>query len=183
MVRGSHRQPQRWQVSELPRLRAEVTALEQSRKTTEAREKYYDEREYMNELEWTAAGVSVATVSRVVNGTATVREETKQRVEEEIARLRYAPHAAARSLITNRTSTIGVVLPDIWGEYFSEVIRGVDVAARQAGYHVLVSSSHSRRNDAGSSQIPRQRSQRCASMEPEEATERATLQSGQERVP
>ncbi len=90
-----------------------------------------------------AAGVSVATVSRVVNGTAVVRDETKRRVEAEVARLRYAPHAAARSLITNRTSTVGVVLPDIWGEYFSEVIRGIDLAARQAGYHVLVSSSHS----------------------------------------
>jgi LacI family transcriptional regulator len=57
--------------------------------------------------------------------------------------VRYAPNAAARSLITNRTNTIGVVLPDICGDYFSEVIRGIDFSARQAGYHVLVSSSHS----------------------------------------
>jgi LacI family transcriptional regulator len=90
-----------------------------------------------------AAGVSVATVSRVVNGTAVVRDDTRRRVEEEVARLGYAPNAAARSLITSRTSTVGVVLPDIWGEYFSEVIRGIDLSARQAGYHVLVSSSHS----------------------------------------
>lgn len=90
-----------------------------------------------------AAGVSVATVSRVVNATGPVKDATRRRVEDEIARLSYAPNAAARSLITNRTSTIGVVLPDIWGEYFSEVIRGIDFSARQAGYHVLVSSSHS----------------------------------------
>ncbi len=90
-----------------------------------------------------AAGVSVATVSRVVNGTAVVKDETRLRVEAEVARLRYSPNAAARSLITNRTNTIGVVLPDIWGEYFSEVIHGIDLTARQAGYHVLVSSSHS----------------------------------------
>ena len=90
-----------------------------------------------------AAGVSVATVSRVVNGTAVVKDETRLRVETEVTRLRYSPNAAARSLITNRTNTIGVVLPDIWGEYFSEVIRGIDLSARQAGYHVLVSSSHS----------------------------------------
>lgn len=89
------------------------------------------------------AGVSVATVSRVVNGTAVVREETRRRVEEEVARLRYAPNAAARSLTTSRTNTVGVILPDIWGDYFSEVIRGIDLSARQAGYHVLVSSSHS----------------------------------------
>ena len=90
-----------------------------------------------------AAGVSVATVSRVVNGTAVVKDETRLRVEAEVARLRYSPNAAARSLITNRTNTIGVVLPDMWGEYFSEVIHGIDLTARQAGYHVLVSSSHS----------------------------------------
>ena len=90
-----------------------------------------------------AAEVSVATVSRVVNGTAVVREETRLRVEAEVARLGYAPNAAARSLTTSRTSTVGVVLPDIWGEYFSEVLRGIDLTARQAGYHVLVSSSHS----------------------------------------
>ncbi len=90
-----------------------------------------------------AAGVSVATVSRVVNGTAVVRDDTRHRVEAEVTRLGYSPNAAARSLITNRTNTIGVVLPDIWGEYFSEVIRGIDLSARQAGYHVLVSSSHS----------------------------------------
>ena len=91
----------------------------------------------------TAAGVSVATVSRVVNGTAVVKDETRLRVEEAVSRLGYAPNAAARSLTTSRTSTVGVVLPDIWGEYFSEVIRGIDLTARQAGYHVLVSSSHS----------------------------------------
>ena len=78
-----------------------------------------------------------------MNGTAVVRDETRLRVEAEVARLGYAPNAAARSLTTSRTSTVGVVLPDIWGEYFSEVIRGIDLTARQAGYHVLVSSSHS----------------------------------------
>ena len=52
------------------------------------------------------------------------------------------PHGGARSLITRRTSTIGVVLPDLFGEFFSEAIRGIDRAARAAGYHVLVSGSH-----------------------------------------
>ena len=89
--------------------------------------------------------VSVATVSRVVNGQGPVREETRQRVLRVAGRLRYAPHGAARSLITRRTSTIGVLLPDIHGEFFSEIIRGIDVAARRKGYHLLVSSSHSDR--------------------------------------
>ncbi len=88
------------------------------------------------------AGVSVATVSRVVNASGLVREETRARVERAVEELSYAPHGAARSLITSRTSTVGIVLPDIYGEFFSEVIRGIDLVARKSGYHVLVSSSH-----------------------------------------
>src|ERR1700730_9658875 len=89
-----------------------------------------------------AAGVSVATVSRVVNGKGPVREATRRRVKSAAERLRYAPHGAARSLITNRTSTVGVLLPDIYGEFFSELIRGIDLAARAQGFHILVSGSH-----------------------------------------
>jgi LacI family transcriptional regulator len=92
-----------------------------------------------------AAGVSVATVSRVYNGSALVREETRRRVDEVGARLGYAPHATARSLITSRTNTIGVVLPDLHGEFFSEVIRGIDQTAQAHGHHVLLSSSHNDR--------------------------------------
>jgi LacI family transcriptional regulator len=91
------------------------------------------------------AGVSVATVSRVVNGTGPVAEETRRRILETIEELRYVPHGGARSLITNQTHTAGVLLPDLYGEFFSEVIRGIDVAARGAGYHVLVSGFHSDR--------------------------------------
>jgi LacI family transcriptional regulator len=89
------------------------------------------------------AGVSVATVSRVINGKSLVREQTRRRVREVVERLRYAPHGAARSLITRSTQTIGVLLPDLFGEFFSELIRGIDLAARERGYHLLVSSSHS----------------------------------------
>lgn len=87
------------------------------------------------------ASVSVATVSRVFNGTAVVREETARRIREVAAVLRYAPHGGARSLITNRTSTIGVLLPDLYGEFFSELIHGIDLTARRSGYHILVSRS------------------------------------------
>lgn len=89
------------------------------------------------------AGVSVATVSRVFNQKGPIREDTIRRVMDIAARLRYVPHAGARSLSTRSTRTIGVLLPDLHGEFFSEVIRGVDVAARQSGYHILVSGSHS----------------------------------------
>jgi len=88
------------------------------------------------------AHVSVATVSRVFNGGGPVREETSRRIRDIAARLRYVPHGGARSLITSRTNTIGVLLPDLYGEFFSEVIRGIDIAARRAGYHLIISNSH-----------------------------------------
>ncbi|KAB2967769.1 MAG: LacI family transcriptional regulator [Thermoanaerobaculia bacterium] len=90
-----------------------------------------------------AAGVSVATVSRVLNGTGPVRDETRRRVLDAVEALAYVPHSAARSLSTRRTSSVGVLLPDLHGEFFSELIRGIDLTARRAGYHVLVSGSHS----------------------------------------
>ena len=88
------------------------------------------------------SGFSVATVSRVLNGSGPVKDETKRRVREVATSLRFSPNVAARSLSTSRTYTLGVILPDLHGEFFSEVIRGVDQAAQEHGYHVLVSSSH-----------------------------------------
>jgi LacI family transcriptional regulator len=88
------------------------------------------------------AQVSVASVSRVVNGHSNVIPETRERILEVIARLRYVPHTAARSLITRRTHVIGVLLPDLYGGFFSELIRGIDTAAREHKLHLLLSSSH-----------------------------------------
>ncbi len=87
------------------------------------------------------AGVSIATVSRVFNQTSLVTEATAQHVRAVAARMDYWPNNAARSLITHRTHAIGVLLPDLYGEFFSEVIRGIDLAARREKYQVLVSSS------------------------------------------
>jgi LacI family transcriptional regulator len=88
------------------------------------------------------ARVSIASVSRALNGTGTVTSKTRERVLRAAQQLRYTPHQAARSLITRRTRTIGVLLPDIHGEYFSELIRGIDKTARELGLHLLVTSSH-----------------------------------------
>lgn len=66
-----------------------------------------------------AAGVSVATVSRALNGHQNVAEGVRTRVLEAAAALRYSPHHAARSLSSRRTQTVGVVLPDLHGEFFS----------------------------------------------------------------
>jgi LacI family transcriptional regulator len=86
--------------------------------------------------------VSVATVSRALNGSASVTAQTRRRIAGVAARLRYVPHGAARSLVTRRTQTIGALLPDLFGEFFSELIRGIDLAARARGLQLLVSSSH-----------------------------------------
>lgn len=93
------------------------------------------------------AGVSVATVSRVFNQKGPIREETVRRVMDVAGALQYIPHAGARSLSTRSTRTIGVVLPDLHGEFFSEVIRGIDLAARESGYHLLLSGSHADRDE------------------------------------
>lgn len=95
-----------------------------------------------------AAGVSVATVSRAMNGADNVLPDTKARILEVARSLRFTPSGAARSLITRRTDTIGALLPDLHGEYFSELIRGIDQAARARGLHLLVSSSHGDADEA-----------------------------------
>ena len=88
------------------------------------------------------AGVSVATVSRALNGRANVTAQTRERVLGVVAQLRFVPSSAAQSMITRRTHTVGALLPDLHGDYFSELIRGIDLAARARGLHLLVSSSH-----------------------------------------
>ncbi|TDM06870.1 MAG: LacI family transcriptional regulator [Ideonella sp. MAG2] len=94
------------------------------------------------------AGVSVATVSRVMNGHAAVTPETRARILGIAKELKFTPSGAARSLIMKRTQTIGALLPDLHGEYFSELIRGIDLAARARGLHLLVSSSHGNAEEA-----------------------------------
>lgn len=95
-----------------------------------------------------AANVSVASVSRVLNGHPTVTEETRAHILAIMKQLRYVPHVGARSLSTSLTSTVGVLLPDLYGEYFSEMIRGIDGAARRRGLHLLVASLHGGADEA-----------------------------------
>lgn len=94
------------------------------------------------------ADVSVASVSRVLNGVGRVGEAARTRILHTADRLRYIPHEGARSLITRRTATIGMVLPDLHGEFFSELMRGADAAARRRGLHLLVSTSHGDEGEA-----------------------------------
>ena len=93
------------------------------------------------------ANVSVATVSRALNGHVNVADAVRRRVANVASELRYTPHHAARSLSSRRTHTIGVVLPDLHGEFFSELMRGIDGVARERGLHLLVSSYHGHPED------------------------------------
>ena len=84
----------------------------------------------------------MATVSRTLNGIEKVAGATRDHVLKIANELDYIPHSGARALSTRRTDTIGVLLPDLHGEFFSELIRGIDLAARARGLHLLLSSSH-----------------------------------------
>lgn len=89
-----------------------------------------------------AAGVSVATASRALNGLSIVTAETRAKIEAAAAELNYVPHSGARSLTRRKTDAIGVILPDLFGEFFSEMIRGIDMAVHGAGKHLLLGNMH-----------------------------------------
>ncbi|GBG97133.1 catabolite control protein A [Lactococcus termiticola] len=89
------------------------------------------------------AGVSMATVSRVVNGNTNVKEKTKNKVLAAIKELDYRPNAVARGLASKRTTTVGVVLPTITSSYFAGIARGVDDIASMYNYNVILSNSDS----------------------------------------
>ena len=85
-----------------------------------------------------AAGVSVKTVSNVVNGYPGVTRELRLRVEAALAELDYRPNLNARSLRTGRTGLIGMVVPRLDEPYFAELARWVVTAAGERGWTVLV---------------------------------------------
>lgn len=87
------------------------------------------------------AGVSVSTVSRVLNGTAHVNAEIRTRVEAAIQEMEYRPSRAARSLRTNYSSIIGLLISDIQNPFFIGLIQGVEDTALQHGYSLLLCNS------------------------------------------
>jgi len=84
------------------------------------------------------AGVSTATVSRVVNTPHLVSPDTAAKVKAVIEQLGYKPNRFAQGLMTRRSKVLGVALPDIYGEFYSELLRGADAEARRLGYHLLI---------------------------------------------
>lgn len=87
------------------------------------------------------AGVSMATVSRVVNGNKNVKENTRKKVLEVIDRLDYRPNAVARGLASKRTTTVGVVIPDITNTYFATLAKGIDDIAEMYKYNIVLANS------------------------------------------
>jgi len=87
------------------------------------------------------AGVSIATVSRVINRSSPVSITVTAKVQAAISALNFVPHAAARVLATRKTNTIGLLLPEISGFYFSPLLRGIEEGIRGYGYDLLVHSA------------------------------------------
>ena len=88
------------------------------------------------------AQVSISTVSRVLNGTAFVKGEVKQRVEAAINELAYQPNPAARSLRVNRSRIIGLLISDIQNPFFMSLIQGIEDEAQRQGYSMLLCNSN-----------------------------------------
>jgi LacI family transcriptional regulator len=84
------------------------------------------------------AGVSAMTVSRVINESPRVSDDTRRRVEAAIADLGYVPNRLARGLIRQKTGALGVIVPDVANPFFTLVVRGVEEVAWRAGYHVIL---------------------------------------------
>lgn len=87
------------------------------------------------------ARVSMATVSRVVNGNPNVKPETRKKVLEVIKELNYRPNAVARGLASKKTTTVGVVIPSITNDYFARLALGIDDIASMYKYNMILTNS------------------------------------------
>ena len=86
-------------------------------------------------------GVSITTVSKVLNNREDIGDETRARVLAKVAELGYQPNAVARSLTLRRTHTLGVVIPDLMHSFFVEIVAGLESVASRRGYGILLCSS------------------------------------------
>lgn len=87
------------------------------------------------------SGVSMATVSRVLNGNSNVRQATKEKVLKVIDDLDYRPNAVARGLASKKTTTVGVIIPDVTDGYFSSLASGIDDIATMYKYNIILANS------------------------------------------
>lgn len=92
------------------------------------------------------AGVSTATVSRALNGSSSIKDSTRQKIINIADSFDYRPSHLARGLSTNRTDTIGLILPELSGEFFMDVVNSIDNEAHKVNKYLMVASSHSQRD-------------------------------------
>lgn len=95
----------------------------------------------------TLAGVSTSTVSRVLNGTCPVHEDKRRQVLKASRALGYTPNPVARGLLGKKTGGLGVLLPFVGAEFFSEFLTGLDDAAQERGFFLMISTSHRHANE------------------------------------
>ena len=84
------------------------------------------------------AGVSVATISRYINQSARVSSDTAERIDIAISELNYKPHPVARQLATQKTMAIGLLLNNVYNNFFAPLIGGIEAVVKQNGYNLLV---------------------------------------------
>jgi LacI family transcriptional regulator len=89
------------------------------------------------------AGVSLATVSRVMNNSGRVTEKTRQKVLAAMEELGYRPNSIAQSLASNRSNSVGILVPELHGPFFGTMLSGIEAELRNAEKHVIITVGHS----------------------------------------
>ena len=89
------------------------------------------------------AGVSLATVSRVINNSGTVRPNTAKKVNSAIAELGYRPNLSAQSLASKKSNCVGVLIPELYGPFFGIMLSNIESELHKAGKRVIVTAGHS----------------------------------------
>ena len=92
------------------------------------------------------AGVSISTVSRVINDSKPVTDEVKQRVLDVIKETGYVPNPLARSLVTKKSNLLGVIVPEMSDSFVSEVVNGIECVAKMYGYDILLANTYSEKD-------------------------------------
>lgn len=88
------------------------------------------------------AGVSLATVSRVMNNNTKVSDKTRQKVVDAMAKLGYRPNSIAQSLASNRSNSVGILVSELYGDFFGQMMSGIEIELRAAGKHVIITTGH-----------------------------------------
>ncbi len=102
------------------------------------------------------AGVSITTVSRTINGNYPVKAETKEKILRVIEELDFKPNEVAKSMITKKTNTIGVVIPSITNAFFSTLVRGINELSDECGYTIFVCTSDNNEEELVTKLVNRQ---------------------------